>query len=123
MSDQETDVIITVGELAHDRVIGKINLDISGASTAFVNGYCQEKMEIDLSGASTLKAANLNAQSVSGQMSGASDADVTVCSSLNVELSGASTLIYGTVSDECDPIVNCNTSGGSTVRSLRRGAL
>lgn len=119
MSDQETDVIITVGELAHDRVIGKINLDISGASTAFVNGYCQEKMEIDLSGASTLKAANLNAQSVSGQMSGASDADVTVCSSLNVELSGASTLIYGTVSDECDPIVNCNTSGGSTVRSLR----
>lgn len=103
MSDQETDVIITVGELAHDRVIGKINLDISGASTAFVNGYCQEKMEIDLSGAS--------------------DADVTVCSSLNVELSGASTLIYGTVSDECDPIVNCNTSGGSTVRSLRRGTL
>ena len=69
MSDQETDVIITVGELAHDRVIGKINLDISGASTAFVNGYCQEKMEID--------------------HSGASDADVTVCSSLNVELSGA----------------------------------
>ncbi len=88
-----------MGELAHDRVIGKINLDISGASTAFVNGYCQEKMEIYLSGAS--------------------DADVTVCSSLNVELSGASTLIYGTVSDECDPIVNCNTSGGSTVRSLR----
>ena len=184
VSDEVTDVVVTVGELAHDRVIvkitngelqigfkpntryngtakavipananlsdldlsgassfvgelnghdvdidlsgastfrgnvdaEKINLDISGASNAFINGHCQNKMEIDLSGASTLKAANLNAQSVSGQMSGASDADVTVCSSLNVELSGASTLTYGTVSDECHPVVNCPTSGSSTVR-------
>ena len=184
VSDEVTNVVVTVGELAHDRVIVKvvngelqigfkpntryngtakavipananlsdldlsgassfvgelnghdvdinlsgastfrgnvdadeIGLDLSGASNAFVDGHCQEMMEIDLSGASTLKAANLNAQSVSGQLSGASDADVTVCSSLNVELSGASTLIYGTVSDECHPVVNCPTSGSSTVR-------
>lgn len=94
----------------------EIDLDLSGASNAFINGHCQNKMEIDLSGASTLKAASLNAQDVSGHLSGASNADVTVCSSLNVELSGASTLIYGTVSDECNPVVNCNTSGSSTVR-------
>ena len=183
VSDQVTDVIVSVGELAHDRVIVRVvdgelqigfkpntryngiatavipananlrgldlsgassfvgnlschdvDLDLSGASTfrgnvdadeidiylsgasnAFVDGHCQEKMEIDLSGASTLKAANLNAQSVSGQMSGASNADVTVCSSLNVNLSGASTLTYGTVSSECHPVVNCPCSGGSMV--------
>ncbi len=183
-SDQVTDVVVTVGELAHDRVIvkvingelqigfrpntryngtakavipananlrdldlsgaslfvgnlnghdvdlnlsgastfrgnvdaDKIDLDLSGASNAFIDGRCQNKMEIDLSGASTLKAANLNAQSVSGHMSGASYADVTVCTLLNVELSGASTLTYGTISDDCHPNVNCPTSGSSTVR-------
>lgn len=183
VSDEVTDVVVTVGELAHDRVIVKvvngelqigfkpntryngtakavipananlsdldlsgassfvgelnghdvdidlsgastfrgnvdadeIDLDLSGASDAFINGHCQSKMEIDLSGASTLKAANLNTQSVSGEMSGASNADVTVCSALNVELSGASTLTYGTVSDECHPVVNCPCSGSSTV--------
>ena len=184
VSDEVTDVVVTVGELAHERVIVKvvngelqigfkpntryngtakavipananlsdldlsgassfvgelnghdvdidlsgastfrgnvdadeIDLDLSGASDAFINGHCQSKMEIDLSGASTLKAANLNTQSVSGEMSGASNADVTVCSALNVELSGASTLTYGIVSDECHPVVNCPTSGSSTVR-------
>lgn len=187
MSDEVTDVVVTVGELAHDRVIVKvtngelqigfkpntryngtakavipsnanlrdielsgassfvgnlnghdvdldlsgastfrgcveadeIDLDLSGASNAFINGCCQNEMEIDLSGASTLKAENLNAQSVSGHMSGASFADVTVCSSLNVELSGASTLTYGTVSDDCHPNVNCSSSGGSMVRPRR----
>ena len=187
VSDEVTDVVVTVGEMAHDRVIVKvtdgelhigfkpntryngkatavipananlrdldlsgastfvgdlsghdvdidlsgastfrgnvdadeIDIDLSGASNAFINGRCQNKMEIDLSGASTLKAANLNAQSVSGHMSGASFADVTVCSSLNVELSGASTLTYGTISDDCHPNVNCPSSGSSTVRPRR----
>ena len=187
VSDEVTDVVVTVGELAHDRVVVKvingelqigfkpntryngtakavipanvslsdldlsgassfvgelnghdvdvnlsgasifrgnvdadeIDIDLSGASNAFIDGRCQNKMEIDLSGASTLKAANLNAQSVSGHMSGASFADVTVCSSLNVELSGASTLTYGTISDDCHPNVNCPSSGSSTVRPRR----
>ncbi|MCR4738510.1 MAG: hypothetical protein K5846_10200 [Bacteroidales bacterium] len=73
-------------------------------------------MEIDLSGASTLKAPYLSAESVYGEMSGASNADVTICSQLNVDLSGASTLTYGTYSDECHPNINCPASGGSTVR-------
>lgn len=97
----------------------ELDIDLSGASNAIINGTCQTEMEIDLSGASHLDAIHLNAQSVRGNVSGASNADVTVCSSLNVELSGASTLTYGTVSDECNPVVNCSTSGGSTVR-LRR---
>ena len=187
VSDQVTDVIVTVGELAHDRVIvrvidgelqigfrpntryngiataiipananlrgldlsgassfagdlsghdvdldlsgastfrgnvdaDEIDIDLSGASNVFVDGHCQGEMEIDLSGASTLKAAALEAQSVSGHLSGASNADVTVCSSLNVNLSGASILTYGTVSGECHPVVNCPCSGGSMVRPRR----
>lgn len=183
ISDQVTDVVVTVGELAHDRVVVRVvdgelqigfkpntnysgkatavipaavlrkldlsgassftgdlrgddvdielsgastyrgtveatelDIDLSGASDAILSGACQTKMEIDLSGASTLKAANLSAMSVYGEMSGASDADVTVCSDLNVELSGASTLTYGTSSEDCHPVVNCSTSGASTVQ-------
>ncbi len=183
VSDQVTDVVVTVGDLAHERVVVKVvdgelqigfkpntnysgkakavipatvlrkldlsgassftgdlrgddvdielsgastyrgtveatelDIDLSGASDAILSGACQTKMEIDLSGASTLKAANLSAMSVFGEMSGASDADVTVCSDLNVELSGASTLTYGTSSEDCHPVVNCSTSGASTVQ-------
>lgn len=94
----------------------KLDVELSGASDAFIYGLCQTDMNIDLSGASTLKAANLNAQSVHGEMSGASDADVTFCSLLNVRLSGASTLTYGYVMDcSGNSVVNCPTSGGSTV--------
>ena len=183
VSDQVTDVVVTVGDLAHERVVVKVvdgelqigfkpntnysgkatavipaavlrkldlsgassftgdlrgddvdielsgastyrgtveatelDIDLSGASDAILSGACQTKMEIDLSGASTLKAANLSSMSVYGEMSGASDADVTVCSDLNVELSGASTLTYGTSSEDCHPVVNCSTSGASTVQ-------
>lgn len=184
VSDQVTEVVVTVGELAHDRVVVRVvdgelqigfkpntmyngkavavipananlsdlelsgassftgdlrgddvdielsgastyrgtveatelDIDLSGASDAILSGACQTKMEIDLSGASTLKAADLSAMSVYGKMSGASDADVTVCSDLNVELSGASTLTYGTSSEDCHPVVNCSTSGASTVQ-------
>jgi hypothetical protein len=94
----------------------ELDIDLSGSSDAIIHGVCQTKMDIDLSGASTLKAADLSAMSVYGEMSGASDADVTVCSALNVDLSGASTLTYGTYSDDCKPVVNCPASGGSTVR-------
>jgi hypothetical protein len=94
----------------------ELDIDLSGSSDAIIHGVCQTKMEIDLSGASTLKAADLSAMSVYGEMSGASDADVTVCSALNVDLSGASTLTYGIISDDCKPVVNCPASGGSTVR-------
>ncbi|MBO4489182.1 MAG: DUF2807 domain-containing protein [Bacteroidales bacterium] len=187
VSDEVTDVVVTVGELAHDRVyvsvvdgklrIGfkpntrykgeaiaiipananlreldlsgassfsgnlrgeeveidlsgastyrgaveatEIEVDLSGASDAFISGSCQNKMDMDLSGASTLKAANLSTQSVHGEMSGASDADVTICTELKVELSGASTLTYGTVSDECNPMIECPASGASTINHRR----
>ncbi|MBR4135263.1 MAG: DUF2807 domain-containing protein [Bacteroidales bacterium] len=187
MSDEVTDVVVTVGELAHDRVIVKvingelqvgfkpntryngtakavipatanlrdldlsgassfvgelsghdvgidlsgashfngsvnaeeIDLDLSGASGADIHGSCLEKMDIDLSGASTLKAAALHVPSVIGEMSGASNAEVTICTLLNVELSGASTLVYDLISSGCHPVIDCPTSGSSTVRPRR----
>lgn len=97
----------------------ELDVELSGASEAFIDGLDLtklDKMEIDLSGASTLKAPYLSAESVYGEMSGASNADVTCCFNLNVKLSGASTLTYGTYSDDCHPVVNCPTSEGSTVR-------
>lgn len=97
----------------------ELDVELSGASEAFIDGFEPtklEKMEIDLSGASTLKAPYLSAESVYGEMSGASDADVTCCFNLNVDLSGASTLTYGTYSDECHPNINCPASGSSVVK-------
>ena len=94
----------------------KIFVDLSGASNITADGTCHTFMEIGLSGASQLKAADLYAPSVHGSMSGSSFADVTCCSSLNVSLSGASTLIYGTPFEECHPVIDCPSSGGSSVR-------
>lgn len=94
----------------------EIDLDLSGASKVVINGFCTEKMDINLSGASSLNAPLMETPYVFGSMSGASTADVTICSKLNVSLSGASTLIYGLVSPDCNPYINCPCSGGSTVR-------
>lgn len=94
----------------------EIDLDLSGASKAVMNGFCSEKMDIDISGASTLNASLLETPSVFGNLSGASTADVTICSHLNVNLSGASTLIYGLVSPDCNPVIHCSCTGASTYR-------
>ena len=92
-----------------------IDIDLSGASVATMRGSCQNTMEMGLSGASELFASNLTTQVVKGDMSGASKADVTCCTSLNVTLRGASELTYSTVSGSCNPTVNCPTSSGSSV--------
>lgn len=94
----------------------EIDLDLSGASEAVMNGFCLEKMDIDISGASTLNASLLETPSIFGDLSGASTANVTICSRLNVNLSGASTLIYGLVSPDCNPVINCPCTGASTFR-------
>lgn len=92
----------------------KMDVDLSGASTVKVSGNCQNTMKINLSGGSSLNAFDLDASAVHGNMSGGSFAYVTCCSSLNVELSGGSRLVYGLVSNDCQPNVNCPCTGGST---------
>ena len=94
----------------------KVFVNLSGASNITAEGTCHTFMEISLSGASQLKAANLETPAVHGNMSGGSYAEVTCCSSLNVELSGGSTLIYETISEDCHPVIDCPSSGGSSVR-------
>lgn len=96
-------------------ITDKLDFNLSGSSPATIGGSCQNTMEITLSGASRLNAANFYTDIVRGSMSGGSFANVSCCSSLNVELSGGSTLIYGTHSEDCHPVINCPSSGGSTV--------
>ena len=95
----------------------KLEIDLSGASVVTIDGACQTTMEIELSGGSRSNAAYFDAPIVRGSMSGGSHADVTCCNSIEVDLSGGSTLTYGTIAEECNPAVNCSTSGGSTVIS------
>lgn len=119
-SDNTVDIELSGASTFRGRIEGQeLEIDLSGASEAFIEGFTPTsltKMDIDLSGASTLKAPFLYTESVYGEMSGASNADVTLCSELNVQLSGASTLTYGLSSEECHPNVNCPASGGSVVK-------
>lgn len=91
------------------------DVNFSGASSALVEGACTGTMDIEISGASDLHASQFNTDIVKGNLSGASDADVTVCRRIAVTLSGASNLTYGTSSSSCNPTDDCTTSGGSTV--------
>lgn len=93
-----------------------IDFDINGASSANVTGRCPGTMEIDINGASHLKAAELEAGSIIGDVNGASSADVTCSKLLKVDVSGASTLTYGTV-EGTDPTIDCETSGASRVKT------
>ncbi len=118
LSGNEVDIDLSGASVYIGNVsANKVDIDLSGASDATLNGNCQTSMEIDLSGASNLYAAGLNTESVKGSISGASTADVNCCTRLELSLSGASDLIYGTSSPDCHPVVDCETSGASTVRS------
>lgn len=94
--------------------VDEADLEASGASEIALTGSCLGEMEIDLSGASTLKASSMDTRSISGNMSGASEAEVSCCESLKVSLSGGSELYYW-IPTGCRPFVNCSCSGGSTV--------
>ena len=92
-----------------------VDLEISGASYAAINGFCMEELKIDISGASMLDGDRFPCTKISGGISGASRANVICCESLKVNVSGASELTYGTPSDECSPVVDCECTGSSTV--------
>ena len=72
-------------------------------------------MDIDVSGSSRLNAIPFNTDAITGELSGSSDADVTVCNRIAVSVSGASDLTYGTSSPDCRPEYRCTTSGSSSV--------
>lgn len=89
------------------------NLEVSGASSVFVNNLNNDSLKVDLSGASNVKtegvtknlkielsgasrfdAEKLQAENVSVEASGASKADVFASMKLDADLSGASKVTY-----------------------------
>lgn len=121
VSDQVTEVVVTVGELAHERVIVNVSegelhigfkpnttyngkatavipatmirdLELSGASS-FTGDLRGADVDIDLSGASTYRGT-VEATELDIDLSGASDAIISgVCQTkMEIDLSGASTL-------------------------------
>ncbi len=95
---------------------GDLDIEASGASHATLTGTCSHEMELDISGASSVDARNLGAQTVHGEVGGASKADVTICDALRLDVSGASHITYATVADGCAPDIRVNTTGASTLR-------
>lgn len=70
-----------------------LKIDLSGATNVTVAGMTKD-LKIDLSGACGIDAAELKAENVSVDASGASSADVFVSNRLEADLSGASTVTY-----------------------------
>lgn len=93
-----------------------IELDASGASSVEVTGSCLDNLDLDLSGASDFIAPLMECRNVTGEMSGSSAAEFLVCTSLRVSLSGSSSIVYG-IPVGCSPIIQCSTSGSSSVNT------
>lgn len=91
-----------------------IELEASGASTVKATGSCLDYLDLDLSGSSDLLAPQMECRNVKGEMSGSSNAEFQVCESLQVTLTGSSSIIYS-IPAGCRPLVNCPTSGSSSV--------
>lgn len=91
-----------------------IEMELSGASTIKAAGSCLDNLVMHLSGASDFISPDMECRNVSGTMSGSSNAEFSVCESLQVTLSGSSDIVYG-IPAGCRPLVNCSTSGSSSV--------
>ncbi|WP_229311152.1 head GIN domain-containing protein [Larkinella soli] len=92
----------------------RVLVDLSGASTINLNGQAK-RLEGEVSGATSLRAYDLKLASAAVDVSGASNARLTVSDRLEAQASGASSVTYrGSAS------IRANTSGASSVRSSDR---
>ena len=90
--------------------ITNAQLDISGASTVKISGQVQN-LKLEASGASDLKNYDLAVDNFIAQLSGASDAKLTVNKSISAKANGASTLYF-----KGNPEVrNVSSSGASNI--------
>lgn len=71
----------------------KMEMELTGASDARLSGFTEEFI-LNCSGASDFKSFNLVAQSCEANISGASDAQITVETYLKVDASGASDFTF-----------------------------
>ncbi|MCX4244979.1 head GIN domain-containing protein [Paraliomyxa miuraensis] len=90
----------------------RFEVDLGGASTATLRGRVQS-FEADVSGASTLRAAELAAEAVEVDASGASKAEVSAAEALKANASGASTIRYHGQPGE----LSRDASGASTIEA------
>ena len=89
-----------------------LTLDLSGATKATLDGKCT-KVNIDASGACAIYAADLQTESMSMDVSGASKAEVFVTKRLMVDASGASKVLY-----KGDPSITKDVSGASSITKM-----
>lgn len=92
--------------------VGRLELRLSGASRAELRGNAGAA-DLEADGASHLELRDLEIETASANLSGASSGTVTVSGALDVDLSGAARLEYGG-----DPqLGDVDTSGGATLSS------
>ena len=129
VSYQVPDVVVTVGELAHDRVVVKVvdgelqigfkpNTNYSGKAKAVIPAAVLRKL--DLSGASSF-TGDLRGDDVDIELSGASTYRGTVeATELDIDLSGASDAILSGV---CQTKMGIDLSGASTLKVANLSAM
>ena len=94
--------------------VGEITAEVSGASVLELSGT-SGYFYIDASGASTIKDYSFSIGHLNAELSGASNANLTVNNRIEVEASGASTLNY-----KGDAIIQQQElSGASSVNRVR----
>lgn len=133
VSDQVTDVVVTVGELAHDRVVVRVvdgELQIGFKPNTFVfqpNAKAVAVIpananlsDLELSGASSF-TGDLRGDDVDIELSGASTYRGTVeATELDIDLSGASDAIIHGV---CQTKMDIDLSGASTLKAADLSAM
>ncbi len=89
----------------------ELNVEVSGASTAKLAGRA-DRIQCDVSGASSLRASDLVSKTTKVDASGASNASLYVTTNLTAEASGASSVRY-----KGNANLVKNTSGAGSVRA------
>ena len=92
-----------------------LETDLSGASSISLSGKAT-RMEISLSGTSRLDCGSLEANTISGDMSGASNANIGTSQTIAVDLTGRSAFTYSGSAD----ISRSTTSSLATINSKRK---
>lgn len=109
-SDEDLDMYISGASVCQlNAGYREINLSLSGGSNLVLTGLGDE-INADISGASVLTAFDYPVREAYVDLSGASNAKVTVTDELTAVAEGASSLIY-----RGNPSVTSQTSGGSAV--------
>lgn len=110
-SDEDLDFHLSGSSVSQlDADYRAIEVNVSGASSLLLTGNGPE-LNAEISGASSLKAFNYPVAKATLDVSGASEARITVTDELKVIAGDASSVLY-----RGDPVLTANTSGASTVQ-------